>query len=328
MRLRLGAPATKPKGGEFDVVIVGAGPAGLTAAMYAARLGLKAVVLEKENKPGGRAALAPVVEDYPGIERIGGEELAQRFLAQAQKFGAQVVFGERVVDADFSGDVKVVRTHKGHEYKAPAVIIATGVSTKGLGVKGEKEYFGKGVSYCVVCDAPFFKGEPMALVGYDDHAMEEAVYMTSIASKVYVVTHGKKIDASEVHMSVLRNNPKVEILEGAKVKEVVGDGQKVTGLRVELPDGTEKVLPVRAVFISFGEVPSTEIFRKAGVEVDERGFIKVDPYMRTNVPGVYAAGDVTGIGFQIVIAAGHGATAALEASKYVKRIKRKLAAKA
>ncbi|ABU82091.1 NAD(P)/FAD-dependent oxidoreductase [Ignicoccus hospitalis] len=326
--LRLGAPAKRPKGGEFDVVVIGAGPGGLTAAMYAARLGLKTVVLEKDNKPGGRTSLAPVVEDYPGIDKIGGEELAQRFLNQATKFGAQVVFGERVVDADFSKEeMKVVRTHKGREYKAPAVIIATGVSTKGLGVKGEKEYFGKGVSYCVVCDAPFFKGEPMALVGYDDHAMEEAVYMTSLASKVYIVTHGKKIEASESYMSVLRNNPKVEILEGAKVKEIVGDGQKVTGLVVELPDGTTKTLPVRAVFISYGEVPSTEIFKKAGVEVDERGFIKIDPYTRTNVPGVFAVGDVTGIGFQIVIAAGHGATAALEASKYVKRIKRKVAVK-
>jgi len=325
--LRLGPPVKKPVGGEFDVVVIGAGPGGLSAAMYAARLGLKTVVLEKENKPGGRAALAPIVEDYPGIDRINGEELAQKFLMQATKFGAQVAFGERVVDADFSGDMKVVTTHKGREYKAPAVIIATGVSTKGLGVKGEKEYFGKGVSYCVVCDAPFFKGEPMALIGYDDHAMEEAVYMTSIASKVYIITHGKKIEASEAHMSVLRNNPKVEIYEGAKLKEIIGDGQKVTGIVIELPDGTTKTIPVRAVFISYGEVPSTEIFKKAGVEVDERGFIKVDTHMRTNVPGVYAVGDVTGIGFQIVVAAGHGAVAALEASKHVKRLKKKMAAK-
>ncbi|UXD21357.1 thioredoxin reductase [Ignicoccus pacificus DSM 13166] len=320
--LRLGAPARRPRGGSFDVVIIGAGPAGLTAGMYASRLGLKTVILEKAMKPGGRTANAPIVEDYPGIEKIGGEELVDRFVKQAQKFGAQIVYGEEVVDADFSGDVKIVKTKKGNEYKGLAVIIATGLSSKGLGIPGEKEYFGKGVSYCVVCDAPFFKGQPMALIGNDDHAMEEAVYMTSIASKVYIIPHADKIEASESYMNILRNSPNVEILEGARLVKIEGDGQKVTKIVVRLPDGTEREIPVRAVFISAGEVPTTEIFKKAGVEVDKAGFVKVDPKMHTNVPGVYAAGDVTGIGFQIVIAAGHGATAALEASKHVKRLKR------
>jgi thioredoxin reductase (NADPH) len=175
-----------------------------------------------------------------------------------------------------------------------------------------------------VCDAPFFKGETMVLVGHDDHAMEEAVYMTSIAKKVYVVPHADKIEASESFMKVLRESPNVEILEGAKLKEIVGDGQKVTGVKVVMPNGEEKFLEARAVFFSIGEVPATEVFRKAGVELDKAGFIKVDARMRTNVPGVYAAGDVTGIGFQIVTAAGQGVTALLEANKYVKSIKRKV----
>ncbi|ALU12016.1 thioredoxin reductase [Ignicoccus islandicus DSM 13165] len=319
--LRLGG-TRRPVGGNYDVVIIGAGPAGLAAGMYAARLGLKTVILEKTMKPGGRTANAPVVEDYPGIERISGEELVDRFYKQAKKFNAEVVFGMEVVDLDVSGDVKVVKTKRGAEFKAYAVIIATGLSSKGLGIPGEKEYFGKGVSYCVVCDAPFFKGQPMALVGNDDHAMEEAVYMTSIASKVYVIPHADKIEASESFMNILRNSPNVEILEGARLVKIEGDGQKVTKIVVKLPSGEEKEIEVRAVFISAGEAPTTEVFKRAGIEVDKAGFIKVDPRMHTNVPGVFAAGDVTGIGFQIVVAAGHGATAALEASKYVKQLKR------
>ena len=326
--MRLAMPRKKVKKEEvYDVLIIGAGPAGLAAALYAARLGMKTLVLEKALGPGGRIANAPLVEDYPGIERIKGDELAQKFYKHATKFGAEVIFQEEVADVDFSGDVKKVVSRRGNEYKGYSVIIATGLSTKGLGIKGEKEYFGKGVSYCVVCDAPFFKGQPMVLVGYDDHAMEEAVYMTSLASKVYIITQGNKIEASESFMSVLRNNPNVEILEGAKVVEILGDGNKVTGVRVKMPDGSERVIEARAVFFSIGEAPATQIFQKAGVELDKAGFIKVDPKMHTNIPGVYAAGDVTGIGFQVVTAAGQGATAALEANKYVKNLKRKIAIK-
>jgi len=320
--IRLGGQPRRIKGGSFDVVIIGAGPAGLTAGMYAARLGLKTVILEKAMKPGGRTANAPVVEDYPGIDKIGGEELVDRFVKQATKFGAQIVYGEEVVDAKLSDDVKILKTRRGNEYKGLAVIIATGLSSQGLKVPGEKEYFGKGVSYCVVCDAPFFKGQPMALVGNDDHAMEEAVYMISVASKVYIIPHADKIEASESFMSILRSSSNVEILDGARLVKILGDGQKVTGIVVKLPDGTEKEISVRAVFISTGETPTTHVFKNAGVEVDKAGFIKVDPKMHTNIPGVYAAGDVTGIGFQIVVAAGHGATAALEASKHVKKLKR------
>ncbi len=310
---------TGRRGGEFDVVIVGAGPAGLTAGMYLARLGLNVAILEKET-PGGRAATAPIVEDYPGVERTTGAELMKKFEYQAKKFGAKIFINENVVDVEKRGDVYVVKTKVGNEYRAPSIIIATGLTVGGIKVPGEKELFGKGVSYCAVCDGPMFKDKPVALVGSDDHAMEEALYLSTVASKVYVIPHGE-LEASEEMIKALKNTGKVDIIDRAKVIEIKGNN-KVESIVIE-KDGKREELKVDAVFISKGEVPTAEVFKKIGVQLDEKGFVKVTPKMETGVPGVYAAGDVTGIGFQIVTAAGQGATAALEAYKYVKSHKKK-----
>ncbi len=319
MSLTLSLSSLAEKEGEYDVVIIGGGPAGLTAGIYLGRLGLKPVIVEREAL-GGRMVNAPVIEDYPGVNSISGRELAEIMVEQAEKFNVRTIFPDEAVSFDLYDTIKTVKTRRGRVLRSPAIIIATGLSRKPLGIIGEQEYFGRGVSYCAICDAPFFKGKPLALIGYDDHALEEAVYLTSIASEVHIIPDNPIITASRRVLDTLKASGNVRIYEGYNVKEVVGDGVKVTGVKVVSPSGEVSTINVSGVFIAKGEAPTTDLLARAGINVDEKGFIIVNNRMETNVKGVYAAGDVTGIAFQIVVAAGQGAIAALEAFKYVKRV--------
>ncbi|HDI74636.1 MAG TPA: FAD-binding protein [Thermoprotei archaeon] len=297
----------------YDVVIIGGGPAGLTAAIYCARFKLKTLVIEREMT-GGKAAYAPLIENYPGFpEGIRGLDLAQRLYEQATRAGAEVVFPEEVVDVDFSSKVKKVVTRSGKVYEARAVIIATGLAKKPQ-IRGVDKFLGKGVSYCAVCDAPFFKNQVVAVVGSDERAFEEALLLQEYASKVILVTQSKEVSAPEtlVEKFLGKNG---EIIEGYAI-EVKGSN-RVEKLLVK-KDSEVVELEVKGVFIEVGEYPSTELFKKKGVEVDERGFIKVDSQQKTNIEGVFAAGDCTGRGLQVVVAAGDGAVAALSAYKYIK----------
>jgi len=307
------------KGEEaYDLVILGAGPAGLTAGIYSSRLGLKTIVLES-GIPGGRAGEAPFIENYPGFpDGITGVELVEKMTKQCSKFGAEIRTFEEAIDLELKGELKKVTTRKG-SYISMAVIIATGTQRRKLRIPGESELLGRGVSYCPVCDGAFFKGLKVIVVGSGEEAASDALFLTGLAGEVVLVTHGGPLEAADELLRRLRDKG-VKVIE-ARVTEIIGkDG--VESVRVAYEEGREDVLPADGVFISLGGVPTSELVRKAGVEVDEKGCIKVDRWQKTSIEGVFAAGDCTCGGMQVITATGEGAMAAINASRYVKRKKR------
>lgn len=302
----------------YDLVILGAGPAGLTAGMYASRLGLKTVILES-GIPGGRAGEAPFIENFPGFpDGIAGVELVERMVKHCSKFGAEIRTFEEAVDLELKAPLKKVTTRKG-SYSSLSVIIATGTQRRKLRIPGESEFLGRGVSYCPVCDGAFFKGMKVVVVGSGDEAAVDALFLADLASEVVLVTHGAPLEAAEDLLRRIREKG-VEVVE-ARVAEIAGR-DVVEHVKVAYKDGKEGTITTSGVFISLGGVPMSELVRKAGVEVDEKGCIKVDRMQRTSVEGVFAAGDCTCGGMQVVTAAGEGAMAAISASRYVKRVKK------
>lgn len=304
----------------FDVIIVGGGPAGLTASIYSARLGLTAMLFEGKLL-GGRAAEAPAVWNFPGFsEGISGVELVDRMVEQAERFGARMRLPEEVLDLDLDGAVKTVMTRSG-EYRCFGIIIATGTQRKKLLVPGETEFLGRGVSYCAVCDGPLFRGRTTAVVGSGNEAFEDALYLSSLSQNVFLITHDRKIEAEKALVDECEEKMNIEIVK-AKVKTVFGE--KIVESIAVIDLGSKKLneIPIDGVFISVGGIPMTNLVKKAGVKVDQRGCIKVDRRQSTNVEGVYAAGDCTCGGMQIITAAGEGAMAAVQAYRHVKRAKR------
>ncbi len=302
----------------YDAIIIGSGPAGLTAAIYLGRAGQKSVILEKEF-PGGYTAKISDIENYPGYEAISGFDLTNVMVKQAEKFGATVVYPVEVVDMDLQSATKSVRTRDA-VYESHVVIIAIGVARKKLEVPGAKEFLGKGVSYCATCDGAFFKGRKVAVVGSDDEAAEEALHLADLAEKVTLVPH-KNVEILDVLMQRMKAKNNVEILPVTKVKEIVGD-ELVTGLKLA-QDGSETVLPLEGVFIAMGSTPISQLIMKAGGHTDDRGCLITDKHQRMNLDGVFAAGDCTCGGMQIVTAAGEGAVAGMRAASQVRKIKAK-----
>ena len=300
----------------WDVVILGSGPAGLTAAIYCGRAGLETLVLTG-RQIGGQIALTEKLENFPGFpEGIPGMELAQLLQRQAEKFGAQLRFDE-ATGVDLSSRPFKVTTY-GEEIGAKALIIATGSSPQRLGVPGEEEYIGRGVSFCAVCDGFLYQGKEVAVVGGGDSAVEEAIYLTRFASKVHLIHRRDRLRASRALQERAFSNEKIDFIWSSVVQEIMGDGEKATGLRLKnVATGEERVLEVEGVFVYVGQRPNTEIFR-GQLELDERGFIVTDKRGRTSVEGVFAAGDVQDpLHRQAVIAAGTGAVAAMEAEKFI-----------
>ena len=299
---------------DYDVIIVGGGPAGLAAGLYTARMDLKAVLLDR-GPLGGQLLNTELVEDYPGFDSILGADLALKMGDHARKFGLEVRDFEPVKEIDTDGETRVVRLESGEELRTRTVIMAAGGLPRYLEVPGEKEYWGRGVSYCAVCDGAFFKGQELAVVGGGDAAVEEGDFLTRYASKVYVIHRRNEFRAQPILLDRARANPKIEFILDAHVQSIVGDG-KVRGLRYER-QGKDTELAVGGVFIFVGFVPNSKLL-KVHVDHDEAGYILTDRNMQTSVPGIWAVGDVRAqLTKQIATAVGDGTTAAVAASAYV-----------
>ncbi len=299
---------------EFDVAIIGAGPAGLTAAIYCARYGLKTVVFEDPSRVS-QLAIAPKVENYPGYEGRG-LELLTKMKDQALKFGAEHRV-ERVEDVGREGDLFVIRTDSG-EYTAKAIIIATGGKHRELGVEGEKEFFGRGVSYCAVCDGFFFRGKRVLVVGGGNTALSDALFLKEIGCDVKIVHRRERFRADEVLQKRVFESG-IEVIWNSVVERIEGSDKVERVVIRNLKTDERRVLEVNGVFIAVGIQPQTEIASKLGVEMDSYGYIKVDKRQATNVEGVFAAGDCCDNPLkQVVTACGDGAVAAHSAYEYVK----------
>jgi thioredoxin reductase (NADPH) len=301
---------------DYDVVIVGGGPAGLAAALYTARMDLKTAVLDR-GPLGGQLLNTELVEDYPGFESILGSELALKMGDHARKFGVDVRDFEPVkeIDVESESNNKVVRLESGEELRAPALIMAAGGLPRYLQVPGEKEFWGRGVSYCAVCDGAFFKGQELAVVGGGDAAVEEGDFLTRYASKVYIIHRRSDLRAQPILIDRARANPKIEFILDAHVQKIVGD-EKVQTVVYERHGETRK-LDVGGVFIFIGFVPNSALF-KFHVDHDEGGYILTDRNMQTSVEGIWAVGDVRAqLTKQIATAVGDGTTAAVAAAAYL-----------
>jgi thioredoxin reductase (NADPH) len=298
----------------WDVIIIGAGPAGLTAGIYTARHGHSTLMLHS-GKIGGRALEAHMIENYPGFPKgLTGAELMKLFHEQATKFGAELR-PETVIGFADVGDYKIVSTRSGY-HQGKTVVIATGIQRKQLSVPGEMEFKGRGVSYCAVCDGPFFKDKVVAVIGSGHEAVIDALHLIDTASKVYAIPGKKGYSENYPELTALRSNPKAEFLEGHDITEISG-GEFVTNLK--LTDGKVERIDVDGVFILLEHVSTSNILVEAGVDADEGGCVIVDRNQQTNIPGVFAAGDCSCMGWQVITAAGDGAKAALTAMKYLKQ---------
>jgi thioredoxin reductase (NADPH) len=299
------------------LVIVGSGPAGYTAALYAARANLSPLLFEG-MQPGGQLTITTEVENYPGFaEGVMGPELMERMKAQAERFGTRFVPGE-VTRVDLSSRPFRLWSEEA-ETTAHALIVATGASAKWLGIPSEKAYQGRGVSACATCDGFFFRGVDVAVVGGGDTALEEATFLTKYASKVYLVHRRTELRASKVMQERARKNPKIEFVWNATVDEVLGDGKTVTGLRLRsTKDGQTRDLPVQGFFLAIGHEPNTGVFQ-GQLEMNDVGSLVVKPpSTRTSREGVFAAGDVADPNYrQAVTAAGSGCAAAIDAERWL-----------
>jgi thioredoxin reductase len=302
--------------GSYDVVVIGAGPAGLTAGMYTSRQGLKTAIVGGEV--GGQAAWAGEVENYLGWRLVTGKELVQNFRDHVAQFGVECFEGQLVnaiVTADEGYDVY---TREGSHLSARAIIIATGRAPNRLAVPGEQEFVGRGVSYCATCDAAFFKDADVAVVGPGESAADAALELAALGARVTLIAP-KALKVPEAMLARVEAAPRITVRTGLKVTEIVGD-TRVTGVKTKDPaEGAEETIPVVGVFIESGAIAVSE-FTAGLVDVNAKGEIVIDNRGATSAPGIYAAGDVTDTpGKQIIIAAGEGARAAMALSRDLKR---------
>lgn len=301
-----------------EVIIIGSGPAGYTAAIYAARAQLNPLLIASSVEPGGELMKTTEVENYPGFpEGLMGPDLMANFQAQAERFGTEILFDD-VVDVDLKGDTKVVKTGAGETFEAKSVIISTGAAYRELGLPKEKELSGHGVSWCATCDGFFFRDKVVAVVGGGDSAMEEANFLTKFASKVYIIHRRDSLKASKIMQQRSFDNPKIEFIWNSAVAELKGDA-KLEGVVLEDTQTGEKTdLALEGLFIAIGNDPRVDLVENQ-VELTPDRFIKVDGRTsKTSLPGVFASGDVIDPTYrQAITAAGSGCVAALDAEHYL-----------
>ncbi len=303
-----------------NVVIIGSGNAGLTAAVYAARANLRPIVISGLDE-GGQLMLTTEVENFPGFpEGIMGPELIERMRKQAERFGARFIadIAESFEIKNGFFEIKLST----QTLQAKTVIVATGASARFLGLESEKKYLGRGVSTCATCDGYFFSGKDIAVVGGGDSACEESLFLSRLVNKITIIHRRDSLKASKIMQDRVMKNEKIGFLWNHTVEEVVGDGDKVTGVKVrDVKSGNITELKTSAVFLAIGHDPNTKIFQ-GRLDLDEKGYLKADKRMRTNIPGVFAAGDVhDSIYRQAITAAGMGCMAAIEAERYLESLK-------
>jgi len=301
-----------------EVIIIGSGPAGYTAAIYAARAQLNPLLIASSVEPGGELMKTTEVENYPGFpEGLMGPDLMANFQAQAERFGTEILFDD-VVEVDLKGDTKVLKTGAGQTFEAKSVIISTGAAYRELGLPKEKELSGHGVSWCATCDGFFFRDKVIAVVGGGDSAMEEANFLTKFASKVYIIHRRDSLKASKIMQQRSFDNPKIEFIWNSAVAELKGDA-KLEGVVLEDTQTGEKTdLALEGLFIAIGNDPRVDLVENQ-VELTPDRFIKVDGRTsKTSLPGVFASGDVIDPTYrQAITAAGSGCVAALDAEHYL-----------
>ena len=299
----------------FDTIIIGGGPGGYTAALYAARAGFSALVLEKLS-PGGQMATTDQIDNYPGFPQgVNGFELALEMQKGAQRFGAQTELAE-VLRVDLRGPVKEVVTQK-ETYRAPTVVLATGASPRELGLPGERELRGRGVSYCATCDGMFYRGKTVAVVGGGNTAAADVLYLSRLCEKVYLIHRRDQLRASRVYLEPLKQAENVEILWDSQVTELLY-GETLTGIKVRnKKTGETRELSLDGLFLAVGQLPNTQLFQ-GQVELDAAGYVVADETTRTNLPGVFAVGDLRQKPLrQVVTAAADGAVAAHFLEEYL-----------
>ncbi|GMR04833.1 MAG: thioredoxin-disulfide reductase [Thermodesulfobacteriota bacterium] len=299
----------------YDLVIIGGGPAGLTAGIYAVRLGLKTVLLEKQMV-GGQIAVSDVIENYPGFPSISGAELMEKFEEHAKGLGLDIEFKD-VSGIEAGENAHTIKSSDG-DIKTKTVIVATGAKPRPLGVPGEKEFLGKGVSYCATCDGPFFRNLNVMVVGGGDTALKESVYLAKIASKLYLVHRRDQFRGEKIQQDKVEAAENIVLLKSHILKEIKGEGVVKSVVVEDLKTSEIKELDVDGVFMFVGINPTTDFVE---VDKDDNGFIKTNQKMETNVPGLFAAGDCRNTPLlQVATAVGDGAIAAFSASSYVEAL--------
>ena len=300
------------------LVIIGSGPAGYTAAIYAARAQLSPILLEGSVTAGGALMNTTEVENFPGFQKgIMGPALMEEMRAQAEKFGTRFVTDD-AVKVDLKGDVKTIQDGSGNTYQAKAVILATGSGYKKIGLPKEETLSGRGVSYCATCDGFFFKEQTIAVVGGGDSALEEATFLTRFASKVYLIHRRNELRASRIMQQRAQNDPKIEFIWNSQVIDILGE-DKVSGVKIkDTVTGEEKNLSLTGLFVAIGHVPRSELL-KGQINLDENGYVQTTPAStKTNIDGVFACGDlVDHVYRQAITAAGTGCQAALDAERFL-----------
>lgn len=302
----------------YDLIIIGTGPAGLTASIYASRYKINHLLIG--SLLGGTITWAPEVENYPGFKQISGLELSKKMLDQAKSLGAEIK-NTGVVSLSKKDQSFEVKTENNEIFEAKSLIIATGTQRQKLNIPGEKEYTGRGVSYCSTCDATFFKEKIVVVVGGSNAAVMSAVHLAAFAQKVYLIYRKKPLRAEPVWIEKIEKEPKVEIIYETNVTAILGDGQKVIGIKLDKSYQDNEQLKIDGIFIEVGGSPGTELVNKLGLIIDEKGYLEVQPDMKTNVPGVFGAGDVTNAGGefrQVIKATAEGALASYNIYKFLK----------
>lgn len=304
---------------DFDVVILGGGPAGLSAGIYASR-GAVSTALIDISMMGGQPSNYLELENYPGFPIVGGYDLMEKFEEHADKFGVQKFPMQEIESVDLKSEPKIIKT-KEAEFRAKSVILACGAQPMKLGVSGEKEFVGRGVSYCAVCDGAFYKGKVVAVVGGGNAAVEEAMYLTKFADKVYVIHRRDELRADKIVQERAFKNEKIEFIWDSVVKEIKGDDLVHTAVLENVKNGEISNLPVNGVFPYIGMVPNVE-YISGQIEQDAGGFIITDETMKTSVEGVFAVGDIRKTPLrQVITAASDGAVGAVYAVKYLEALK-------